>query len=815
MSLAGRLMATLGLDSRGFKKGLNESESRAKRFGRSLARIGASVVATFGGVAASVGRSANVLTELDNQAKLAGVGAEQFKIFTLAASEFGIGQEKVADILKDVNDKFGDYAATGAGPLADFFENIAPKVGVTQKSFENLSSSDALQLYVSSLEKAGVSQQQMTFYMEALASDATALLPVLRNQGEALGAVEARAKALGLTLDQQTIDAARKARSEFGIVSEVLRTRLHVALASIIPFIVGLANALTAAGNAIAPYFSKIVSIAGVLVTVIGVRLATALGVKYVAAAVAAIKQAIALELALGAKSRRAALASLAIKGLNRSLRALRSALIATGIGAFVVGAGLLVDQFVKLVQKSGGFGKALALLADVAKEVFDRIRLAAASGMSYVDAAFLAFKAGAIRVWADVLSRITSAVEKIVDAGVGAAEAFKGAFKQIPGALGDFMFQAVNSVISGVESMINAVIRRVNNFVGSVNSLLAKLPSWAGGDTAKIGLVSEVDLGGVNNPFAGRAGSMGDAAIAAYNAAQGQADFSARTGQLRDLAKAADISAAAARTAGKVFLTFATEPLESVQALKDVLAETGDETDATTDAVAKLEGQLSKLGGGSAGSLGSQGVADKIKDKLAAPFQYLKDRVKDFSDGIAGAIVQSRSLGDAARQVFQRMAQDLLSSGIHGLLGSLFNPGGKSGGGFFGRLLGPLFNFPAYARGTGFSKNGYAQIFEEGGELVNLPTGAQIIPHDLSKRMMDAAGQGAARLASAPVAVGARQGVDISFVQKSLRLSDDGKIVAELEARTDRKFETGVAEIKRSMPEHLASYERDRRVRG
>jgi len=61
--------------------------------------------------------------------------------------------------------------------MADFFETVAPLVGVTADNFKDLSGPQALQLYVDSLEKANLSQSQMTFFMEAIASDATALLP--------------------------------------------------------------------------------------------------------------------------------------------------------------------------------------------------------------------------------------------------------------------------------------------------------------------------------------------------------------------------------------------------------------------------------------------------------------------------------------------------------------------------------------------------------------------------------------------------------------------------------------------------------------
>src|SRR5690606_23334144 len=84
------------------------------------------------------------------------------------------------------NDKVGDFLTTGQGPMADFFEKIGPKVGVTAEHFRNLSGSEALGLYIKSLEEAGVSQAEMTFFMEAIASDATLLLPLFKENGKEL-----------------------------------------------------------------------------------------------------------------------------------------------------------------------------------------------------------------------------------------------------------------------------------------------------------------------------------------------------------------------------------------------------------------------------------------------------------------------------------------------------------------------------------------------------------------------------------------------------------------------------------------------------
>lgn len=79
------------------------------------------------------------------------------------------------------------------------------------------------------------------------------------------------------------------------------------------------------------------------------------------------------------------------------SLITLRGVLIATGIGAFIVLAGSLINAFLKLIEKTGSFGNALKLLSDVAVEVFGRIEdafnlvpIAVKSGASSMKSWFL-----------------------------------------------------------------------------------------------------------------------------------------------------------------------------------------------------------------------------------------------------------------------------------------------------------------------------------------------------------------------------------------------------------------------------------------
>src|SRR5690606_448282 len=129
----------------------------------------------------------------------------EFQRWAAGSKRVGIEQDKLADILKDVNDRVGDFMETGGGPMKDFFEQVAPKVGVTAQQFKNLSGPQALQLYVDTLQKAGLNQQQMTFYLEAMASDATALIPLLQDGGKAMNAYGDAAERSGAILSDAAI----------------------------------------------------------------------------------------------------------------------------------------------------------------------------------------------------------------------------------------------------------------------------------------------------------------------------------------------------------------------------------------------------------------------------------------------------------------------------------------------------------------------------------------------------------------------------------------------------------------------------------
>lgn len=239
-----KLMADIVDLQRRFGEAQRLAEQTAGGIGSAFAGIGRQLAAglSVGGFALMIKGVADSAAEIDKLSRLVGVSTTDFQRLSAAASSVGVEQDKLSDILKDVNDKVGEFMQTGGGELKDFFENIAPKVGVTAESFRNLSGPQALQLYVSSLQQAGVSQQEMTFYMEALANDATLLAPLLANNGAEMKRLGDEAERMGVIMDEKSIASAKEFNSNMRTMESLLKS-VKIAIANeTIPAINALAQ---------------------------------------------------------------------------------------------------------------------------------------------------------------------------------------------------------------------------------------------------------------------------------------------------------------------------------------------------------------------------------------------------------------------------------------------------------------------------------------------------------------------------------------------------------------------------------------------
>lgn len=264
MATIGKLAVLIDADNSGLKAGLKDSVAQTEQSSQAIIKNVQAIASAFAGYltvdmfAGMIKGAAEAGKQIDQLSKLSATSTTVFQQQAYAAQQFGISNEKLADIFKDVQDKIGDFIQTGAGPMADFFDKIAPKVGVTVDQFRRLGGPEALQLYVSSLEKANLSQSEMTFYMEAIASDSAMLLPLLRNNGAEMGRLADEAQRLGAVLSEETV----KANKDFANQLDRLYTAansLKVNIgSSLIPEITRLINEFNAGTKAAGGFWSAL-----------------------------------------------------------------------------------------------------------------------------------------------------------------------------------------------------------------------------------------------------------------------------------------------------------------------------------------------------------------------------------------------------------------------------------------------------------------------------------------------------------------------------------------------------------------------------
>lgn len=281
--MASRSLGTLTLDViaqvGGFVAGMDKAERSSSKWRKEVEKSAKAVGTAVGaGVATAVTAfttmmvsAVNSASEISNLAAVANVSVTDFQKMAVGAKTVGIEQDKLSDILKDVNDKVGDFLNTGGGGMADFFEQIAPKVGVTADQFRNLSGSQALGLYVSSLEKAKVSQSEMTFYLEAIASDATALLPLLRNNSQGFKEYGDAAEAAGAIMDETTILAAKQFSTELTVLGTYLSAVKTTLAAEFMPVLAQLSKDLVSTTKEAGGLKTQVGSLADSLIETVAV----------------------------------------------------------------------------------------------------------------------------------------------------------------------------------------------------------------------------------------------------------------------------------------------------------------------------------------------------------------------------------------------------------------------------------------------------------------------------------------------------------------------------------------------------------------
>ena len=369
--------------ARGFGRLSREMEAANARLAGFARRVRvAAAAAVAAATAAGVAMVRSGLQNVDAQAKLAqSLGTTVASIQTLerAGELAGVSMSGIEQATKDLTRRLSQ-AAAGTGPAAQALERLGlsaadllalpldERVGAINAAIEE---------FVPAAERAAVAGQ--LFGEEgsiAMSRIDTATLRQATEDVHAFGVVVSEQ-------DADRIERTNDAISRLGLIWRGLSNQLAVASA---PGLEAVADAMAMVASRTGPLGQAITAVFDNLS-----RLGT-----YAATFAAFLASRWIAGLAA---------AALSVRGLATALVVLRGALIRTGIGALIVGAGELVYQFTRLVRGAGGFGEALKLMGNVAKAVWDGIK---ATVTSFVDD-FRAMQADVESIWLRLMAFLSS----------------------------------------------------------------------------------------------------------------------------------------------------------------------------------------------------------------------------------------------------------------------------------------------------------------------------------------------------------------------------------------------------------------------
>ncbi|WP_071796276.1 phage tail tape measure C-terminal domain-containing protein [Natronohydrobacter thiooxidans] len=618
---------------RGFGRLSQEMEVANRRLAGFARRVKvAAAAAVAAATAAGVAMIRSGLQTVDAQAKLAAsldTTVASIQVLERAGDLAGVSMGQVEQATIQLTRRLSQ-AASGTGPAVEALRRLRLSAEELQRlplDARIATIQAALGQFVPEAERAAVASQ--------LFGDRAALV-FGRIDSATLRQATQDVRDFGVVVSDQDaaqIERTNDAISRLGLIWRGLSNQLAVAAA---PALEAIADAMAAVARTTGPLGQAIRGLfdnLGRLVSIAGTFAAFMAG-RWVAGLAAA---------------------ALSVRGLATALVVLRGALIRTGIGALIVGAGELVYQFGRLVSGAGGFGAALELMGNVARAVWDGM----AASMSAFGDRFRAMRADIEalwlrlmrflgQTWADFLSRIAPGFNQIADV--------IGAGFQID-ALG------VQAWVSSFDAGIMRAERSAEGFRARADATLAS--TFDGARDAMAALLAAVRGSGEESA---------DALDTATAGAQRMSDA------LDQAEAAAGRAGAAGRQAGSDTASGASEALTGWQAVTAALAEYADKA---RDIVADIGQAL----------VGAFGAAEN------AVADFVRKGKLDFRDLVTSMIADLARL--AARRFILGPLAGLLSGvlgGAGGLFANIFHAGGVVGGPAPGRMV-PAMAFAAAPR--------------------------------------------------------------------------------------------------------------------
>ena len=688
-TVIGNLRAVLGLDSSAFQKGLGDSVAGLKKAGQEMSSVKGSLnglqstMRTVGKMMGALG----VALSVRSMADMADGWSDLQSRVGLAVGDM----DRAGSVMQRLSD-IADRTYSSINQTAEgFLQNATTLRDLGLSTDQALDYTEALN---NAMVVSGAKGQQAMRVQNAL-SNAMALGAL---RGDNLNTIlttggrvaELIAEEMGVTtLELRKLGQQGKLTGDVILRAlvgnmEKLRAEAEEMPATIGDAFVRIGNAMQRLVGSFDQFFGASESVAGVLI-----KVAENLGrlMSYVAAAV----------VGFGTRYVGALVAArIANMSFVASLTALRTALVRTGIGVLIVGAGELVYQFSRLVSATGSFGGALKELGDLGRLVLQGL----------VDSA-AAIPPGLAALWAKVKIEFHLFVLDLQGAWSG--------FLQ-------FMVASTDGTIfSGFTEGLLAAQSKANDALEETLKSISLSKLELEGASAEAADVISDAFAPVNEAWAALSKRVDEAGESASTAST----------PLGDLGNAVDGSGK--RASG------AKDKLSDLQRVMKDLREESERLAATMWMGVTETAVWDNLRAAGVSATSSAGKEIEAITRQIEGMKEMKSVTEEWRDTFKGAFQELIAKGGSFRKTIASIIAKLAEMSFSRGFMALWDGGlGKSLSGAL-RAIG----IPGFAAGVSHFRGGMAEIHERGGELAIMPSGSTVIPHDLSKRMVDGQQQG------------------------------------------------------------------------
>ena len=229
-ALIGALRVTLGANTAAFEAGMRRAQavttSTVGRIRSSLAGLGAGAVLSGAGLLTAGTQALRFAANLGETAQQVGVTVEQLQILSRIALQSGASQENLERSLSILNRTLGQAKAGGEQASRAF-----RALGITREQLNSWQQGgDALRTVAERITRMEGAAQQAAAANLVFGRSGAQLLPTLHEIANGYDRAAEEAQRMGLLTAEQ-VAAADRAADEFDLMANVLRTRLAIAMA--------------------------------------------------------------------------------------------------------------------------------------------------------------------------------------------------------------------------------------------------------------------------------------------------------------------------------------------------------------------------------------------------------------------------------------------------------------------------------------------------------------------------------------------------------------------------------------------------------